>query len=148
MARRRCQSDVQALLAETLVDDVAERGQPRRFVSESLGGRGDFFRSYRCDLRLGPRAGLVELRQPPLRVRTHNVVFRSRVLLRTDPAMRSDVEDGSVEVGVLRFLAVWIVRVAHDPVRASAARDLALFHHAIDLEANVVGADIVRAGAL
>ena len=44
-------------------------------VSASLSGRGDLFRTHRRDLCLGPRAALIELCQPPLRVRTHNVVF-------------------------------------------------------------------------
>src|SRR5262249_46467144 len=38
--------------------------------------------------------------------------------------------------------------VAHDPGRADVARDLALLDHVIDPEADVVNADIVRAGAL
>src|SRR5260370_34663443 len=120
----------------------------RRFVSASLGRRGVLFPTHRRELRLGPRAALVELRQPALWVPIRDVVFRSRVLLRTGPAVRGDVEDDAVEVGVLYLIAVWVVRVAHDPGRADVARDLALFHHVIDPEADVVDADIVHAGAL
>src|SRR5258708_23646920 len=120
----------------------------RRFVSASLGGRGVLFPTHRRELRLGPRAGLVDRRQPALWVPIRNVVFRSRVLLRTGPAVRGDVEDDAVEVGVLHFIAVWVVGVAHDPGRADIARDLALFHYVIDPEAAVVDADGVHSGAL
>jgi len=49
---------------------------------------------------------------------------------------------------VLHLIAVRIVRIAHDPFGASAAHDLALFHHVIDPEADVMDADIILAGAL
>src|SRR5256885_16870586 len=90
---------LQAARCLTLIDEVAERsqsragGQPLRFVSASLGRRRDLFPAHRGELRVGARAARVELGEPPLRVRTLDVAVRSRVLLRTDPAVRSDVED-------------------------------------------------------
>src|SRR5437870_3930997 len=83
------------------------------FPEPSLGGLGDLFPAQCGDLGDRPRAALVELRQPTLRVRLHDIALRSRVLLRTDPAVRGDVEDDAIEVGVLDLIAVRVVRVAH-----------------------------------
>src|SRR5688572_6857794 len=113
-----------------------------------LGGLRHPLPAHRRILRIGPRAALVELRQPALRVGVRDVVRRPRLLLRTGPAVRGDVEDDAVEVGVLDLVAVRIVRIAHDPGRADVARDLALLDHVVDPEADMVDADEVHAGAL
>src|SRR5262249_8975923 len=109
----------------------------------SLGGGGDFLSTHRRELHLGPRAALVAPREPALWIGMRHVVVRSRLLLRAGPAVRGDVENDAVEVGVLDLVAVRVVRIAHDPGRADVARDLALFHHVIDPEADVMDADIV-----
>src|SRR5262249_39436819 len=84
----------------------------------------------------------------PLRVRMHDVILGPRVLLRTRPAMRRDVEDDAAQIGMLHLVAIRVVRIAHDPCGTRVARYLALFHHVIHPEADMVDADIVLPGPL
>ena len=49
---------------------------------------------------------------------------------------------------MLDLIPIRIVRIAHDPGGAGISRDLALLHHVIDPEADVMDADKILAGAL